>query len=273
MPVVEKASRFGFRHLGMPPLTQTLGPWVQAVEGSQYRRLTKIHDFTSSLISQIPTCDYFHQNAHYQLEDVLPFHWAGYDSQVRYTYVIEDLTNVDELWERLAGRPRRAIRKAEKKVAVHDTSDVNLFIDLYRKTFERQGIESPVDGETIHRVYEAAQRENAVRILVAEDGAGAIHGGVFLLHDYRTTYCLMGGTDPELRDSQALSLLLWEAIKYASTVSERFDFEGSMIQSVEGFFRSFGSTRKTYYAITKKSSRFEMAWQARNWLRKLPKFR
>lgn len=267
MPLVERSRRLGFKHFGMPPLTQTLGPWLQPVEGSTYRQISKIHDYTNELIEQIPAFDYFQQNANYELEDVLPFHWKGFENQIRYTYVLDDLSSLTQVWDGLAGRPRRAIRKAQRKVGVHETQDVDLFIELYKKTFLRQGLDTPVNEQTIHRVFEAALRHNAAKILVAEDGAGTVHAGVFLLYDHRSTYYLMGGTDPTKRDSQALSLLLWEAIQFASTVSQRFDFEGSMIKSVEGFFRSFGATRKSYYSISKKSLRFQLAWQARSIVR------
>jgi len=247
----------------MPPLTQTLGPWIQPVDGSSYRQISKIHDYTSALLRQIPECDYFNQNAHYDLEDTLPFHWQGFENNVRYTYVLEDLSDVDALWSNMAGRPRRAIRKAEKVVSVQETDNVNLFVELYIKTFARQDLDTPVNAETIRAVYTAARARNAVKILCARDAKGVAHAAVFLLYDHRTTYYLMGGSDPQLRESQALSLLLWEGIKFASTVSERFDFEGSMIESVESFFRSFGASRKTYYAISKMSTRFRLAWDAR----------
>jgi hypothetical protein len=64
----------------------------------------------------------------------------------------------------------------------------------------------------------------------------------------------MGGGDPHLRTSGAGSLVLWEAIKFAATVSEQFDFEGSMIEPVERFFRAFGGTPTPYFSIQKLSS-------------------
>ena len=51
-----------------------------------------------------------------------------------------------------------------------------------------------------------------------------------------------------------MSLCMWEAIKFASTVTKKFDFEGSMIESVERFFRAFGAVQKPYIHITKTPS-------------------
>ena len=60
----------------------------------------------------------------------------------------------------------------------------------------------------------------------------------------------MGGGDPEFRNSGATSLLMWNAIQFASTVSQIFDFEGSMIESVERFFRGFGAVQTPYFSIS-----------------------
>lgn len=63
----------------------------------------------------------------------------------------------------------------------------------------------------------------------------------------------MLGADPRYRSSGAASLTMWEAIKFAATVTKRFDFEGSMIEPIEQFFRSFGAVQKPYFTISKVS--------------------
>ena len=68
--------------------------------------------------------------------------------------------------------------------------------------------------------------------------------------------------DPELRSSGATSLCMWEAIAHATSVTTRFDFEGSMIESIERFFRGFGAEQTPYFHITKTPSRLFRARQA-----------
>ena len=263
MPIVKRPRALGITHFGMPPLTQTLGPWVQTVEGAEHKRIGRIQDYLGGLIERLPKCDYFMQNAHYGLSDTLPFHWAGYEAMVRYTYVLEKLTDEERLWSQMASRTRGSIRKARNLVTVRTVEDFDLFIDLYEKTFTRQGQEMPYKRALLNRVYERAMANDACRVLIAEDASNRAHAASFLLYDDRTTYYLMGGSDPEHRNSQALSLLIWEGIQFASTVSERFDFEGSMIPQIESYFRSFGAKQKTYYALSKMSHRFQIAWSAR----------
>ena len=74
-------------------------------------------------------------------------------------------------------------------------------------------------------------------------------GGLHLtIADKATGYIIF----PKLEE--AFHLCLWEAIKFASTVTNKFDFEGSMIESVEKYFRSFGAVQKPYFTITKTPS-------------------
>jgi len=65
----------------------------------------------------------------------------------------------------------------------------------------------------------------------------------------------MGGGAPDLRNSGATSLCMWEAIQFAATVTKSFDFEGSMLETVERFFRAFGAKQTPYFAISKINSK------------------
>jgi hypothetical protein len=64
----------------------------------------------------------------------------------------------------------------------------------------------------------------------------------------------MAGGDPDLRASGAHSLLLWRALETAAEVAPSFDFGGSMIESIERFFRAFGGEQRRFFRMTKVSS-------------------
>ena len=65
----------------------------------------------------------------------------------------------------------------------------------------------------------------------------------------------MGGGNPDLRNSGAQSLCMWEAIKFASSLNLSFDFEGSMIEPIERFFRNFGAIQTPFFCIYKTNSK------------------
>jgi Acetyltransferase (GNAT) domain len=101
-------------------------------------------------------------------------------------------------------------------------------------TYERQGMSMPYSAEQIRRLDAACSARGVRRILLAEGVDGTPHAAVYLVWDAESAYSLMSGNDPHLRSSGAISLLRWEAIKFASQVTRRFDFEGSMLQPVNG---------------------------------------
>jgi hypothetical protein len=53
-----------------------------------------------------------------------------------------------------------------------------------------------------------------------------------------------------------MSLLLWEAINKSAKKAKAFNFEGSMIEPIERYFRAFGGKLTPYFEIKKTSSKF-----------------
>jgi lipid II:glycine glycyltransferase (peptidoglycan interpeptide bridge formation enzyme) len=215
----------------------------------------------TSLIERLPHYDYFHQRFHYSITNWLPFYWQGFDQTTRYTYVIESLDDLDRVWAQLHERVRRNIRKAEKQLAVRTDLDIERFLDINALSFKRQGLALPYSRETVRRLDTACAERQVRRISLAEDAQGRIHAAKYIVWDQNSGYYLMGGADPDLRSSGADTLLMWEAIRFCSTVTRKFDFEGSMIEPIERFFRAFGGDQRPYSRIVRlgRRARFLMA--------------
>jgi hypothetical protein len=241
--------------IGMPTLTQTLGPAFFIESDKQSKRLSRYKDLSTQLINQLPPFDSFRQNFHYSIENWLPWYWAGFRQTTRYTYVLEDLTDQGQIWGGFDHRIRKAIRKAEKVVAVTTTEDFEAFWQLNKQIFSRQGLSQPYSKEVVRRLDRVCAERGQRKIFIAHDKDKRAHAAVYLVWDERSAYYLMGGSDPHYRNSGAQSLLMWEAIQFAATVTERFDFEGSMIEPVERFFRAFGGTPMSYHCVWKTSPR------------------
>jgi len=254
--VTEKKN--GLTLLTMPKLTQTLGVWLAPSEAKYSKQLAQQKDLMTSLIDQLPPHDYFLQNFHYSVTNWLPFYWQGFNQTTRYTYVIESLVDLDAVWCEFQENIRREIRKAKKQLIVCKNLDIEKFLDINSMTFQRQGLKVPYSREFVQRLDIACQKHNAREIFYAEDAKGRIHAAIYIVWDENSAYYLMGGADPELRNSGATSLLIWEAIQFAATVTQKFDFEGSMIESVERFFRAFGARQVPYFQISRMSRRMKL---------------
>jgi hypothetical protein len=256
--------RFGLTILMQPALTQFLGPWIKPVAGKSHTRLAREHEIFASLIEALPHHDVFIQRCHYSITNCLAFHWRGFTATHQYTYAIDELDDHDRIWAGFRENIRREIRKAERQVIVRQLEDIEVFIALNRNTFERQGMSYPADA--VRRLDAACRARGVRRMLLAEGADGAPHAVLYLVWDAESAYYLMGGLDRRRRTSGAMSLLIWEAIKHAGRVTRRFDFEGSMLQPVERFFRAFGARQVPYTRLTRGCTlKGELALLAYEW--------
>lgn len=257
MPYVERR-KFGLTFLSQPTLTQNLGPWIKPSIAKYSKQLSQQKDLMEAIIDQLPTYHYFNQSWHYSNTNWLPFYWRGFEQTTRYTYVIDDLSDLEKIWNELQVNIRTDVRKAQNKLNLSVKYDLaySAFSNINRMTFERQSMSVPYTQEFAKHLVHAAKSRNQARWFIAQDADGRNHAGVLIVWDSESAYYLMGGGDPRLRNSGATSLCMWEAIKFASTVTKRFDFEGSMIESVERFFRAFGAKQVPYFSVKHIPLRF-----------------
>jgi hypothetical protein len=249
--------QYGFSLLTMPPLTQTLGPWLRSSEAKYAKQLAEQKELLTDLIRKLPRYDLFCQNFHYAMTNWLPFYWEGFSQTTKYTYVLDDLSDEQKIWNNFQENIRREIRKAQNRYHLQIRTDLGLerFLDINALSFKRQGSALPYSRTLVRRIDEACEKRDARRMLFAVDGEDKVHSAIYMIWDEHSAYYLMGGADPAVRQSGAMALLMWEAIRFASTVTRRFDFEGSMIEPVERFFRGFGARQMPYFQIRKINSR------------------
>ena len=259
--------KYGLRFISQPLLTQSLGPWLSPYEGKYHKQLSRQKRLINLLIEELPSFDYFCQNFHYSITNWLPFYWKGFQQVTRYTYVLEDLSDTDFVWSRFRENIRREIRKASKKLVIRTDLGIEKFLDLNLMTFKRQGIRPPYSRKFVNRLDFTCKKQGSRKIFFAEDSDGNVHSAIYIVWDKHSAYYLMGGADPALRSSGATSLLMWEAIQHAATVTQKFDFEGSMIESVERFFRAFGARQVPYFQISKMSKRAKFLMSGRNFVK------
>jgi GNAT acetyltransferase-like protein len=253
LPFVVRGPR-PLRLLSMPPLTQTLGPWVERSEGTAARALDNELRLLEELEAALPTSQGFVQAFSPTMMNGLPFYWAGYRLEVQYTYRLQGIRSQESLWEGLRGNIRREIRKAHRHVEVRDDLSLDRWYAVWQKTFERQSLQPPVSLAALERLDAACGARGARAMLFAQDAAERLHAVSYIVWDHNGAYFLLGGGDPELRTSGAGSLLMWEGIKRAGAVTDSFDFEGSMLKPVERFFRAFGSRQTPYLRVSRLSS-------------------
>jgi hypothetical protein len=248
--------KYGFTLLTQPALTQTLGPWIKPTQKSYPKKLAYEKDVLGELADQLPACDHYGQSWHCDQQNWLPFYWRGFEQTTRYTYRLPLAPGKSQLWKGLQENTRREIRKAGNRedIVVREGA-LEEFLALNEMVFQRQKRTLPYTSEFVALIDAAASARNARDCLVAEGPDGKLHAGAYIVRSGDTAYYLMGGGNPELRNSGATSLVLWEAILRQPEMVEVFDFEGSMIEPIERFFRGFGAVQTPYFHVSRSSSK------------------
>jgi hypothetical protein len=242
LPIVLRR-QYGIRIIYQPPLTPTLGPWIRPSKATHGRQLAEQRKLFYALIDRLPNWDYCRIVFNYRLTNWLPFYWRGFKQTTYYSYLLNDIFDLDKTWRQLQANVRGPIRNAEKRLLVRNDLPIDCLLDMVALTFARQGRKLPFPRDLVKRIDAACSSRNARQLFVAQDQEGRIHAAVYLVMDNEYAYALLAGGDPQLRGSGAQTLLYWEAIKFASRMNLKFDFEGSMLEPIEHVYRAFGGVQ------------------------------
>lgn len=247
----------GARRIKRALLTQNNGIYVRYPKGqgliARQKYEEKIVDEILDHIESLGLASYDQQyNWHYK--NYLPFFWRYYKEATKYTYVIEDTSDMAKVRAEYSADVRNLMRKAQKTVYVTETISEEEFYRVNSLTFERQGITIPYTFEQFSALYHACLEHHAGKLLAAADEEGRVHSVAMIVWDDNYVYFLLNGTDPELKMSQSNYLLIDACIEEASKLQKAFDFEGSVIRQVNHAFREFGGMPMPYFRITKDFS-------------------
>ena len=244
----------------MPELTPHSGVWMRIHDEyklKSHSKYTHVKRILDNLISQLPEVSIYTQKFQYTLTDWQPFYWRGYKGETHYTYQLENIEDIEGVYDDLKGSVRTDIRKAERNLVYGECEDIDLFYGLCEKSFQKQAIKPPFSKDVLKKLDQELSKRKLRKMYVAFDLEGNAHAAIYIVLGKNSAHYLAGGSDPDKRHSGAVTLLLWKAIQDASKLGKDiFDFEGSMLAPVEFAFRSFGAVQKPFFRITKAKNMF-----------------
>ena len=248
--------KYHLKLISMPMLTPGIGPIITYFEGQKpASQLSHEQQILDELINQLPPFDLFDLYFLPLYKNHLSFYWKGFNQSTRYTYILKNLTDLDKVFEEFNSSIRTQIRKAEKEISITESEDVELFYKINTLTFKRQNKKIPYSIFYVKQIDEACKKNKCRKMLMAKDTEGNIHAALYLVWDEQSAYYLMGGADETHKNSGAYSLLLWNAMKIAAGLTRQFNFCGSMLPTIERFFRSFGGEQIPYFHLKKINSK------------------
>ena len=136
-------------------------------------------------------------------------------------------------------------------IRVNRDISVEDFYQHHKMTLKKEGKVITYSFEYLHNIIEAARVNASVELLSATDNDGIIHSTIIILYNQVSAYYIASSIDSDYRSSGSTTLLIVEAMKIVSAVTNRFDFEGSMIPGVEQSFRRFGTRQVPYFVVYK----------------------
>ncbi len=235
---------------------------------SQAKYQEKVINAACAFISSLQI-DVYEQQFHYSFQNWQPYFWNNYTCTTRYTYVIQDTSDMAKVIDNFSTNCRNSIRKGQFITQISRDISPDTFYSEHEKVFLRQNRSCPFSRETWYCLYKACIEHDAGQMFCAKDTAGNIHALLFLVWDEASVYHLLGGYMPEFSSSQAYSALIYHGICVAHEKGLPYDFEGSMIRQIAVAFRQFGGIPTPYYRIRKVFNP-EIVWQeAESYIRQL----
>lgn len=238
-------SKLGFRIIRNMSLT----PYLQIIHDGDQDNKTKIK--LEELINLMPkSSEYyldFHPECNWELNNE-----NIYLKRKKTNYIV---FNHQDLFLTYKPTLQRQIRKANKNLILQETTHIEDFHRIYSLSLNQRKVFNPVDLNQMKIIWEKVYQWKMGRLLLAKDIEGNVHAGLFYVWDHSTMYYLLGGTDKTFNGSGAMGMLLHQAITTAQVMGlKKFDFEGSMEQGVDRFFKTFQPTEIIYYSFQKKTS-------------------
>ncbi len=235
----------------LPPLTPYMGVYFDFDnEIDEITKFKLLDEALPVLIGKLPRYFRFKTNFLPAFDWWSPLYWEGFKQHTRYTSILNNISDHDAIWSGFNNNAKRNVKRAKKSINVRKNYDVDTLYRLFEKTMHNQNRKPGYPKSILSKLCAEIEKRQCGIILTGEDEKGAAHCSLLLVWDSACAYYLVGGTDPELRESGAMSLTMLAAIKEASIHVELFDFEGSMQKGIDRFIRGFGALPVPYYNIS-----------------------
>ena len=192
--------------------------------------------------------------------DLRPFQWLNFHEEdkpkfnldIRYTGIIylDNFKDFADYLKTIRSVRRRTINHANRnKLKVLESNDIDLFIDLFKKTFDRQSIEVS-NLEMVRSIILSSIDYGYGRMTFCVDDCNNVHSGMVILKDKYSAYYAFGASDPEYRKSDAATVLMGDSIKNAFDHELRqFDMCGVNSPNRGDFKLSFNANLIKYFEV------------------------
>jgi len=186
-----------------------------------------------------------------QIQDIRPFIWRGFDTQVQYTYTIDVTLPLESIWDAFNRSVRNRVRSAEKHhIVLQETTDTTTFLSIMQDRYRQQGLNFPIFGlDYLNDIL--TQFPQNLKMFFIYDNDAVINLGTYF--DYNSRKLLwIGGVSID-KTIPSNEFLIWELIKKSKAEGIKIlDFGGADTERLCFFKSKFNPSLESSFSIIKK---------------------
>lgn len=239
--------KYGFWYLYQPFFTQQLGIFSA-------RKVSA--DVVGKFLMAIPQRFKYMEISLNYLNPILPA--KGYIIKEKTNLILPLKNSYENMVAQYSLNLKRNLKKAKNsKLRIHTYVKPEKLVDFYSEHTGKKVREwKPKMKHVLHRIiYNALHYNMGLLCGVYDDTDGLIAAG-FFLYSRKRIVNLLPASSEKGRQSHAMSLLLDYIIQTHANKEMTLDFEGSSIEGVARFYRSFGAQEQNYFLVKKN----ELPW-------------
>lgn len=234
----------------IPLLCQHLAVFYKSLNLKKEKELSLKKKILINTIDKIPSkIKIFRYTTSMFNNYLLPFYWRNYSLQTKYSYWLKIEKNKQLNFQLFNHRTRTCIKKAERnKLTCKESTSIDRIVEAGKRN-----IKVPFDEKKLFKLWKTLYPKNLIKAVEVLDEAGKFYSGIiYLIHRNKYIY-LFGTVEEKFKDLGATSLGIWHIIKNSEAGIETHDFQGSMLESIEKFYRGFGASPVSYIQIYKNN--------------------
>jgi len=239
--------KMGIAYFIHPPFCQYWGVMIRLDKAGNQKYYDESKKLIKSVLEAIP------QNIRYMLayfspslDYPLPLVWADWSLSPHYTYQVKLDRSQDEILASFASHTRREIKKADKNgIKIIKEKGADTAMTIFRS--EKPHLVNRKNDQyllNLNKVVHTLGEDRAFS-LNAVQGEETVATIVYFKYKKMLIY-FFGTVKATHKNSGAMSAIIWESIKMHHEECSILDFDGSMIEDIERYFRGFDTEPVMY---------------------------
>ncbi len=248
----EVKKKWGIRYSIHPPFSQFTGMIIDRKSENVYKQLEFEKKIIEGIHAALPrSLKYISCHFAPGFSYHLALQWLGWQEKTLYTYWADISSGYESFLEQSASHVRRELKKSKEagfEIRAENKPAQVADILLKAKPFLRKQIlPKYFEGLVKNAAHYYESKKSVCLIAYLENKPVA--GIIYFFHRDRMVY-YQGSTLPEFKNSGVMTHIICESVRLYGKDYKYLDFDVSMIEPIERYFRGFSAFPVSYFRYT-----------------------